>query len=196
MDKITRNIKAMFIPMIISISLLFWYRLTDNAFEKLLIIFILATVIIPLFLGILNILLCNAVYNPNSKSKNKSRSVNNSTLKSNSLKTKAYTKSSSTRAPVTKGKVNPSRLYPRLRNLIIKSIQNQMLDRNDVLELKNQIDNLLGDHKKVYDGFTFENDLHEIYIKIKSKSLKDSDYRTLIKFVNKAVLKAEESQNN
>ena len=68
MDKITRNIKAMFIPMIISISLLFWYRLTDNAFEKLLIIFILATVIIPLFLGILNILLCNAVYNPNQPS--------------------------------------------------------------------------------------------------------------------------------
>lgn len=75
-------------------------------------------------------------------------------------------------------KVNPSPYYLQFRAQITKA--SKVLKREEVLQLKREVDNRLGDHAKVYKTFTFKNDYHEIYTKAKSSVLKDQDYIYLI----------------
>ena len=55
--------------------------------------------------------------------------------------------------------------------------------------IKESLDNLLGSHSKVYNSFSFENDIHEIYVKGKSSKLKTEDYQKLLDLINKIVAK-------
>ena len=50
------------------------------------------------------------------------------------------------------------------------------MDRECILDLKEEIDGLLGEHRRVYKDMKFTNDFHEIYCKLKSKKLVSKDY--------------------
>lgn len=58
-------------------------------------------------------------------------------------------------------------------------MKHKLLNRKQILNFKSEVNNHLGDSKKHYT-FKFENDLHEIYCKIKNKSLKSKDYQELL----------------
>ena len=46
-----------------------------------------------------------------------------------------------------------------------------------------EIDGLLGEHRRVYKDIKFTNDFHEIYCKLKSKKLVSKDYEYLFNWL-------------
>lgn len=84
-------------------------------------------------------------------------------------------------------KTNPSPYYEETKNLIISCSKNRLFNREDVVELKNQIDDLLGTHATVYSNFQYSNDYQEIYTKLKSRKLTDDDYLVLLDFIRNIV---------
>lgn len=75
--------------------------------------------------------------------------------------------------------------YLKVKALFANLMSNKQLSRADILLFKKEIDKHLGNHAKVYMGknFSFKNDAHEIYCKIKSKELNMLDYQQLYKFL-------------
>lgn len=86
--------------------------------------------------------------------------------------------------------------YLKLRSIIITSSKNRLFSRDDILYLKSEIDYRLGVHKYEYDGFTFQNDFHEIYSKLKSSKLKTDDYRYLFAFTSKIIENSKYLEND
>ena len=69
--------------------------------------------------------------------------------------------------------------YKELSGLLSSSMKNRKLTRYQILYFKKEIDELLGNRKSVYDSFNFDNDLHEIYTKLKVSPLQDKEYQYL-----------------
>ena len=106
---------------------------------------------------------------PKSSQKGNTRAIDESDVHK---KTKIY-----------KTKVCTTEGYEQLRDLIKLCSQNKVMDRECILDLKEEIDGLLGKHKRVYDGMEFTNDFHEIYCKLKSKKLVSKDYEYLFNWL-------------
>lgn len=149
-------------PACIAIFLYLWYRFaTDSLLEKFLIIFIAATMLIPFTLNLIGMAFTYKI--PKSKGSN--------TKKEAKPSTKPQTTTSKYRTKVIN---NPN--YLALRETIRCSIKSRQLDRLGVMKLKAEVDYRLGDHIVNYSSFSFENDMQEIYTKIKSSALSDEDY--------------------
>lgn len=70
--------------------------------------------------------------------------------------------------------------YKKLTQTIKYFSTNKVLDREQILDFKKQVDKKLGDHVKYYKN-DWQNDFHELYSKLKSKKLKSEDYSELLK---------------
>lgn len=173
-------LKSMIIPTTIGLILLVTYVATEDIMVRILCAFITLTMLIPFVLQLTAFLLTGIATTPS-----KARDVKNV------LKNQAPTIHTEEKPKVqykNKGKVNPSQYYIPFRDVITSCSKNKLFTRQDILELKCEIDHRLGTKKYIYDNsFNFENDMHEIYIKIKSSTLKDADYIYLFEVVNKIV---------
>ncbi|WP_346938146.1 hypothetical protein [uncultured Clostridium sp.] len=72
--------------------------------------------------------------------------------------------------------------YQELVDTLKFFMKNKILNRGQILDFKKQLDNHLGSQVKIYSKF--DNDLHEIYSKLKNKSLKPNDYIELLEVLN------------
>ena len=82
-----------------------------------------------------------------------------------------------------KPKVISNEDYDVLVNALKFCMKNKILNREQILNFKAEVNNHLGENKNHYT-FKFDNDLHEIYSKIKHKSLKSKDYQELLEVLN------------
>ena len=57
--------------------------------------------------------------------------------------------------------------YIQLRNLITVSCKQKQISRQSILNFVEELNKILGDNVNHYSKMTFENDLHEIYVKLK-----------------------------
>lgn len=187
-------LKSMIVPTVIGLCLLVTYMTTKDVMVKILCIFITFSVLIPFTLQLLQLLLVTISKTGIDKPrdvKDVLKSQNNNKIHASQLihnsNTNVITQS---KKVANKGKANPSVYYPRLRDAISACSKNKLFTRQDILKLKSEIDYCLGTRKYIYDNnFNFENDLHEIYIKIKSSVIKDKDYEHLLQVVNGIVEK-------
>ena len=139
-------------PALITISiitglLLLWYKVTTAPMEKLLILFIMFTVIFPMSAGIMNILVMSAI--PKSKGSNYS---NKSTKRRTTIQKKqvnTYDK-----------RVNPN--YTALRETVIAFARNGQLRQNDLDSLTDFVDCKLNE-RGVDDSKTYQNSKHSFY---------------------------------
>ena len=148
---------------LIALPLVIWYATTNSVMEKLLILFIMATFVIPLTFGLLNICL-NMLLKPVKPSNNSKP-----------------TKGDLSRTKKGGVKTNPSKYYFTVRNTVVTYLQNGVITRDDILYFKSCLDSRLKGHVNIYNhSFKFKNDANEIYIKLKSSVLKDEDYKYLM----------------
>lgn len=190
-------LKSMIIPTVIGLCLLVTYITTKDMMVKILCIFITFSVLIPFSLQLLQLLLVTISKTGVDKPRDVNdilKSQSNNKIYASELIHNSNTNVITQSKKVTnKGKVNSSIYYPRLRDTISSCSKNKLFTRQDILKLKSEIDYCLGTRKYIYDNnFIFENDLHEIYIKIKSSVLKDKDYEHLLQVVNEIVEKNTE----
>lgn len=75
-------------------------------------------------------------------------------------------------------------IYKQVSKAFNYSIRQKLLKRNDIIRFKQEIDNLLRNNINHYQGFKFQNDAHEIYVKLKNQYLTKDDYECLLKFLN------------
>ena len=163
-EKKNNYLKGLYIPISLAVPLLIWYITTDVIMEKLLILFIFGTIVIPLSLNIITMLI-NAVIRP----------LNNPSNNIHKTKLQPIKPKEEVKIPY-KGKINPSPYYLETRNIIINLSKSGKLSRTKILELERKLEMILGDHLINYSGFNFENDMHYIYVLLKSSKLTDNDY--------------------
>ena len=190
-------LKSMIIPTVMGLCLLVTYMITKDVMVKILCVFITFSILIPFSLQLLQLLLVmisrTGIDKPRDV-KDVLRSQNdNKIYASNFIHNSNKSIVTQSKRITNKGKTNSSVYYPRLRDSISACSKNKLFTRQDILKLKSEIDYCLGARRYIYDNnFIFENDLHEIYIKIKSSALKDKDYERLLQVVNEIVEKNAE----
>lgn len=69
--------------------------------------------------------------------------------------------------------------YKQLVQVLKYFMQNKVLSHEQIVSFTDEINERLGDHVKYYKQNSFQNNLHEIYSKLKSKQLKSEDYQEL-----------------
>lgn len=183
MNKTTHKKKGYFttmiIPMIVGIVMLVWYVSTDSIFEKLLVFFIFFVSVIPATLQLISVLLSDAVKKGIKPNRNigdgkeyninpTKRPINNTINQKDSGIKKSYN-----------AKTINNENYNELRNRIKELVKSSQLDRQSILQFKSELNYRLGTHQYNYVSFQFENDMHEIYVKLKSSKLTDEDYTYL-----------------
>lgn len=175
----------MIVPSVIGIALLIWFTFTKTIFEKILICFIFVTILVPPTFSLLAMIV-GEVSNPKKYNKknnltnknNKNTKTNIGNNNTNNANSKKY-----------KTKIIDNENYIRLRDMLVACSKNRILNRDDVICVKNEILDLLGDRTNDYSHFKFENDMHQIYTQIKSSKLGDKDYNYLIDFIQDLVNK-------
>lgn len=170
MNKMKSYMKVMIIPAIIGVVLLIWFRNTNSRFEQILIGFILFTVLIPFVLQLLTMLLGGVAKDSKSTSYKQKDNKNKYIIEPMKNSNK-----DSIKVPY-KAKTNNNPIYVEVRDRFKDLVKNGDLDRNEILQFKSELDYKLRTHKYTYDNFTYENDAHEIYIKLKSSKLTTEDY--------------------
>lgn len=174
MKNLKSYMKIMIVPIIVGLVLLIWFRNTGSVFEKLLIGFIAITALIPFVLQLLAMLL-NGEVKDNKFNTYKQNGNKKSEYIIEPIKNKNNTKNNSIKAPY-KAKTNNNPIYIDVRDRFKDLVKNGDLGRQQILQFKSELDHTLGTHKYTYDTFSFENDMHEIYIKLKSSKLTTEDY--------------------
>lgn len=86
--------------------------------------------------------------------------------------------------------------YEECRNIINVGVKQVLFKRQDILQIKDIIDDLLGANASNYRHFNFNNDMHEIYIKLKSKHLTTDNYSYITKFTSDLIDKNIEEELN
>lgn len=176
-QSIKRTIKSAsmlsFIIASIILILLALYWTLDNKFEKLLLLIVGFSILIPIFITTINFII--------NLSFPKENSINNKTFGDNKYKEiKGADKSNKK----YKEKTVQTEGYREFNNLLKASVQNKLMDRECILKLKYELINLLGIHMEVYKDFDFQNDMHCIYVLSKSSKLTTNDYEYLSKFLS------------
>ena len=95
------------------------------------------------------------------------------------LKTQNNNSSKQNKPNSHKPKVVNNQDYDELIQLLKYCMKNKLLDRQQILDFKNVLNEHLGSHKESYSNFNFKNDLHEIYVKSKNNVLTSKDYKEL-----------------
>lgn len=85
--------------------------------------------------------------------------------------------------------LNVNHNYIQVKQLFNKSMKSKLLQRKDILDFKDYIDCMLQKNIDHYKKFYFKNDCQEIYIKLKSSSFTDFDYKQLYDYLYKLIQK-------
>lgn len=189
-EKVSTKQQIPLIPLIMSILssvLLISYGIYPHLFFRISIIMCFITFIIPIMA---NYFIC--VLNQNKADTQNDRimkevhsyiraqkyieSVAKKNYKNNIKPTKEY-----------KHKKVDNNNYTQLRNLITISCKQKQIGRQSILSFVEELNKILGDNVNHYSKMTFENDLHEIYVKLKSSHLQDKDYIYLKEYLNKLI---------
>ena len=189
-EKVSTKQQIPLIPLIMSILssvLLISYGIYPHLFFRISIIMCFITFIIPIMA---NYFIC--VLNQNKADTQNDRimkevhsyiraqkyieSVAKKNYKNNIKPTKEY-----------KHKKVDNNNYTQLRNLIAISCKQKQLSRQSILSFVEELNKILGNNVNHYSKMTFENDLHEIYVKLKSSHLQDKDYIYLKEYLNKLI---------
>lgn len=159
-----------------------WFKFSSTGLEKVIVLYIFAVMVIPL-----SIKLFLSIFPTMFKEiPAEQREANNIIARDNYKQAVQKMKRDANKKKPKK--VNDSPLYIPCRDTIIACMQNRLFTREDILELKCELDYRLGTHRFVYDNFNFENnDLKEIYTKLKSKKLTTEDYQYLLDVINQTV---------
>ena len=191
-EKVSTKQQIPLIPLIMSILssvLLISYGIYPHLFFRISIIMCFITFIIPIMA---NYFIC--VLNQNKADTQNDRimkevhsyiraqkyieSVAKKNYKNNIKPTKEY-----------KHKKVDNNNYTQLRNLITVSCKQKQISRQSILNFVEELNKVLGNNVNHYSKMTFENDLHEIYVKLKSSHLQDKDYIYLKEYLNKLIQK-------
>ena len=191
-EKVSTKQQIPLIPLIMSILssvLLISYGIYPHLFFRISIIMCFITFIIPIMA---NYFVC--VLNQNKADTQNDRimkevhsyiraqkyieSVAKKNYKNNIKPTKEY-----------KHKKVDNNNYTQLRNLITVSCKQKQISRQSILNFVEELNKVLGNNVNHYSKMTFENDLHEIYVKLKSSHLQDKDYIYLKEYLNKLIQK-------
>ena len=191
-EKVSTKQQIPLIPLIMSILssvLLISYGIYPHLFFRISIIMCFITFIIPIMA---NYFIC--VLNQNKADTQNDRimkevhsyiraqkyieSVAKKNYKNNIKPTKEY-----------KHKKVDNNNYTQLRNLITISCKQKQISRQSILSFVEELNKVLGNNVNHYSKMTFENDLHEIYVKLKSSHLQDKDYIYLKEYLNKLIQK-------
>lgn len=189
-EKVSTKQQIPLIPLIMSILssvLLISYGIYPHLFFRISIIMCFITFIIPIMA---NYFVC--VLNQNKADTQNDRimkevhsyiraqkyieSVAKKNYKNNIKPTKEY-----------KHKKVDNNNYTQLRNLITISCKQKQISRQSILSFVEELNKVLGNNVNHYSKMTFENDLHEIYVKLKSSHLQDKDYIYLKEYLNKLI---------
>ena len=149
--------KSLFIIPIICIPLLIWYATTNSVFEKIFIVFILFSTILPLNCGLMNVMIYSAI--PSKKGSSKKRKKYVPKERSAEYICKQLNKKKTTR----KTKTEPNPYYLKLRSSIINLNRQEQLTDYIIKNLKSEIDSLVLED---YSNFRFNDVKHEIYTKM------------------------------
>lgn len=160
--------KSMIIPTALGVILFILFKNADSKLEQIMISLIFLMILTPFTLHLITMLLFHAV--PKSNKNRVAEEIIESKNKSNQIQPSNGIK------PQYKAKTNNNPFYMETRNRLIGVVKNCELDRGGILKFKLELDNKLGMNRYAYDNFDFENDMHEIYIKLKSSKLNDEDY--------------------
>lgn len=78
------------------------------------------------------------------------------------------------------------------------AIKNRLLNRQDILQIKQMLNKALFKHQhlKDYQSHNFQNDAHEIYTKLKSKYLSRQQLIKIDKYINKVIFTKESTIKN
>lgn len=160
--------KSMIIPIVLGLVLLILFKNADSRLEQLMIGFIFIINLIPFTLHLISMLFSKAISVPKKQliAENIIQQVPKSRSKAESSGIKQD----------YKAKTNNNVIYLDVRSRLIEAIKNGHMDRTGILKLKLELDNRLGMNIYAYKGFEYTNDMHEIYIKLKSSKLTDDDY--------------------
>ena len=73
--------------------------------------------------------------------------------------------------------------YENLKVIFAVMLKSKSLTRKNILEFSKRIDKHLGEYAAVYKDMKYENDIHQIYVKMKSDKLTTEHYRDLQYFL-------------
>ena len=162
--------KTMLIPIIFGLILYVLFKNADSKFEQLLVGFLFFTNLIPFVIHLVIMLMKNTV--PPVPKEQRSAEYIIAPVKTTSSKKEL----NGSIKKFYKAKTNDNVFYIDIRNKLITVVQKGNLDRDSILNFKLELDNRLGINRYAYKDFDFENDMHEIYVKLKSSKLTDDDY--------------------
>lgn len=184
--------KTVWLVTLTGISLLFYYLFkgTESRLEQLFVLILYAFSVIPITLSIM-FSYCMGKLNSGLKVDNKNKPYKKpdayakkdkiaNIAKDNVTNIKDH--SNKTNKP---RKVNDSPNYESCRETITICSQQRLFSVEDVFELDQLIDSLLGEHSKVYNSFNYNNDFQKIYTKLKSKKLVEKDYEFILEWCSK-----------
>lgn len=80
---------------------------------------------------------------------------------------------------------NVKPLYEEGSNLFKSLLKSKKLKRDNILELKRLLDSSIGSYGEKYKKYTFKNDTHEIYVKMKSTKIDKYDWVKIIEYLRK-----------
>lgn len=162
--------KTMIIPITLGLILLTLFKNADSKLEQIMIGCIFLMNLVPFTLHLMTMLLFTASPVP------KSERIAENIINKKPNKSFQEIKSKESIKPQYNVKTNNNIFYIDTRNRLVDVVKNGYLDRDSIMKFKLELDNRLGINRYVYKDFNFENDMHEIYIKLKSSKLKDDDY--------------------
>ena len=164
MKKPKKPTPVLFIFPVITSILAIWYYTTDSFIEQMLVVFIFVTMVIPYSIQMYSFVIVNSLPKQ-TQTKHIHKNTNN----------------------------NVGICHKELVRLLSNSMRNRKLTRHQILEFKRELNGLLGDVISDYSGFRFENDLHEIYTKLKSPLLNDKQYQYLISLLEISLLSNDDA---
>ena len=189
-EKVSTKQQIPLIPLIMSILssvLLISYGIYPHLFFRISIIMCFITFIIPImanyFVCVLN---QNKADTQNDKIMKEVHSYIRAQKYIESVAKKNY-KNNIKPAKEYKHKKVDNNNYTQLRNLITISCKQKQISRQSILSFVEELNKILGNNVNHYSKMTFENDLHEIYVKLKSSHLQDKDYIYLKEYLNKLI---------
>lgn len=182
-NKMISLLIATIIPLTITTTMYNLYVGTDSIMEKLLIAAIFFIGIIPLAFSmifpILNMLLFGFMKGSTKKKYIPKKTVNANgriTTHHKTVNKSGFNKTTNPGTCKSQYKQNDNPNYVTLRDNIKDYSKSGKINREGILDFKNELDYRLGSNRYSYKEFSFENDMHEIYVKIKNSKFKDEDY--------------------
>lgn len=164
---------------VIMLYVLLLYKTMDTPIERFVVIMLGIFLLIPTVPIIITFLIhsiINVGVQPDINQKN------NSSFNVKIPKPRSTTITTEQTKP--KLKVVTTQGYTEFNNILKASVQNKLMNRQSILQLKCELIYRLGTHIEVYKNFKFQNDLHEIYTLSKSSVLTKDDYEYLTQFIS------------